>query len=108
MANPVLFAMVRRVRHQKSLSGVTRKAFLVSNNGRIYVSHAAEKKEGTAGELPRNEGFIASDAENPWPSRACALSQDLGYYLRFFSKRQEKKCINPKKFCGIFATMRLQ
>ena len=108
MANLVLFAMAREAAHQKSLSGVTRKAFLVSNNGRIYVSHAAEKKEGTAGELPQNEGFTANDGENPWPSRACALSQDLGYYLRFFSKRQEKKCINPKKFCGIFVTIRRQ
>ena len=44
MANLVLFAMAREAAHQKSLSGVTRKAFLVSNNGRIYVSHAAEKE----------------------------------------------------------------
>ena len=54
MANPVLFGITRLREYQKSLSGVTRKALLVSNNGRIYVSHATEKKEGTAAD--KSEG----------------------------------------------------
>ena len=55
MANPVLFGITRLREYQKSLSGVTRKALLVSNNGRIYVSHAVEKKEGTTGGRTRSK-----------------------------------------------------
>ena len=55
MANPVLFGITRLREYQKSLSGVTRKALLGSNNGRIYVSHAVEKKEGTTGGRTRSK-----------------------------------------------------
>ena len=52
---PILFYLIGPDgQHQKSPSGVTQKAFLVSNNGRIYVSHATEKKEGTAAD--KSEG----------------------------------------------------
>jgi hypothetical protein len=45
-ANPVLFAIVSWTEPKKPF-GFTRKAFLVSNNGRIYVSRGVDKKEGT-------------------------------------------------------------
>ena len=45
-ANPVLFAIVSWTAPKKPF-GFTRKAFLVSNNGRIYVSRGVDKKEGT-------------------------------------------------------------
>jgi hypothetical protein len=45
-ANPVLFAIVSSGEPKKPF-GVNRKAFLVSNNGRIYVSRGVDKKEGT-------------------------------------------------------------
>lgn len=64
---PILFYLIGPDgEHQKSPSGVTRKAFLVSNNGRIYVSHATEKKERTTAD--KNEGnckFTCKQAVNP-------------------------------------------
>ena len=93
MANPVLFGITRLREYQKSLSGVTRKALLVSNNGRIYVSHAVEKKEGTTGGRTRSkmQDLLQLKQKTLENQGLRPFTGERGYYLRFFQKRQDEK-----------------
>ena len=89
MANPVLFDMVSfrpavlgktlcnrflKSSTQKSLPDL-RKAFLVSNNGRIYIGRGAGKKEGPA------SGLVKQKRESFDASCACRLAKQGGFHF---------------------------